>query len=285
MKNKKLWGILGLIVVVALTVAAYFTPSANAESGSTTITVNVTNPKSPEMEIAKPAAGAEVAYKGGILLNLNHKETEEIQISAIYGDNSIIETPFAPVAETGTTDHMLDWGVLEGYYGPVTINVRAVAEGAEDLKRITINLVPSTAEVKDPAENDDPVIDVDPSSKVDKVIVTVADPDDPDNPLIEKEVPADELDEDITLPFEDEDLPEGDYKIIVTSYDEDGNPLGEPKVINYTYKKSAGPIVPDTGSFSEHLNVSSTDYLVVSLVAAGFAVIALAILIIKRSKR
>lgn len=285
MKNKKLWGILGLIVVVALTVAAYFTPSANAESGSTTITVNVTNPKQPDVSIDSPASGAEVAYKDGVNISFNYKETEQVEIEVTYGSESIVHGPYTPTSETASDLYILHDNSLDGYYGPVKISIRVSAEGTVKISFITINLVPSTAEVKDPAENGDPVIDVDPSSKVDKVIVTVVDPDDPDTPLIEKEVPADELDEDITLPFEDEDLPEGDYKIIVTSYDEDSNPLGEPKVINYTYKKDAGPIVPDTGSFSEHLNVSSTDYLVVSLVAAGFAVIALAVLIIKRSKR
>ena len=76
MKNKKLWGILGLIIVAALTVAAYFTPAANAEGGSTTITVNVTNPKQPAVEITEPADGEELINDNGIDLGLDYAETE-----------------------------------------------------------------------------------------------------------------------------------------------------------------------------------------------------------------
>ena len=288
MKNKKLWGILGLIIVAALTVAAYFTPAANAEGGTTTITVNVTNPKNPAIDVTKPANNAEVVYTDGVDLDLAFEETEGITIIATPEGGEPIDIAFAPTEESGTTRYHLANGALSSFFGPVSIVVKATAEGAEDTKTLTLNLVPAAAEMDDPANNNDPVVDITVNPNVETVVIEVPDPDDPDGePLIKVEVPADEIDEDkgIPLPFEDKDLPDGDYKIVITSYDADGNVLGEPKVINYTYEQEKAPIVPDTGSFAEHLNVSSTDYLVVSLVAAGFAVVALIVLIIKRSRR
>ena len=124
-----------------------------------------------------------------------------------------------------------------------------------------------------------------PYTLEDKVIISVVDPNTGEKIIDDIEVPADDLDDDVTLPFEENDVPEGTYRIVVTSYDDNGDQLGEPKTINYSYEKEKAPIVPDTGSFAEHLNVSKTDYLIVGLAAAGFAIIALAVLIIKRSKR
>ena len=283
MKNKKLWGILGLIIVAALTVAAYFTPAANAEGGSTTITVNVTNPKQPAVEITEPADGAELINDNGIDLGLDYAETEEFVYSVDCGEHGAGGI-FEPATESGTLTRKIT--IPEpNYYGPVTITIRATADGNEDLKSVTFNLVPATAEAVDPADNGDPKIDIDTDPNVKKVVISVVDPETGEKVIDDIEVPADDTDDDVTLPFEDNDVADGDYKIIITSYDEDGNALGEPKVINYAYEQEKAPIVPDTGSFSEHLNVSKTDYLAVSLIAAGFAVIALIVLIVKRSRR
>lgn len=284
MKNKKLWGILGLIVVVAITVAAYFTPSANAESGSTTITVNVTNPKQPAVEITEPANGAELINNNGIDLGLDYVETEGFVLSIACGEHPGAGEFFEPTSESGTLTHRVT--IPEpNYYGPVTITIRATAEGGnEDVKSVTFNLVPATAEAVDPEDNSDPNIDITTDPNVDKVIISVVDPNTGEKIIDDIEVPADDLDDDVTLPFEENDVPEGTYRIVVTSYNDNGDQLGEPKTINYSYEKEKAPIVPDTGSFAEHLNVSKTDYLIVGLAAAGFVVIALAVLIIKRSK-
>ncbi len=284
MKNKKLWGILGLIIVAALTVAAYFTPSANAESGQTTITVNVTNPKQPAVEITEPASGAEVINDGGVTLGFDYEETDEIIISITCGESGGAGEFITPTTDTGSFSRKVS--IPEpNYYGPVTISVRGNAEGSEDIKTVTFNLVPATAEAADPEDNGDPNIDIETDPNVDKVIISVVDPETGEKVMDDVEVPADDLDDSVALPFEDNDLADGNYKIIITSYNDNGDQLGEPKVINYSYEKKSAPIVPDTGSFSEHLNVSKTDYLIVGLAAAGFAVLALGFLLIKRSRR
>lgn len=286
MKNKKLWGILGLIIVAAMTVAAYFTPAANAESGSTTITVNVSNPKSPAIDITKPANNAEVVYTDGVYLDLAFEETEGLEIVATPEGGTPIEDAFAPTEESGTTRYRIVNNSLSLFFGQVAVTAKATAEGSEgSTKNIVINLVPAIAEITDPDDNNDPAINITANPNVEEIEIVVTDPENPDKPVVKKKIAIKGTTNPIVLPFEDENVPDGNYQFTMTSYDENGDVLGEPTAINYTYKHDKDPIVPDTGSFSEHLNVSSTDYLVVSLVAAGFAVVALIVLIIKRSRR
>lgn len=284
MKKRKLLGILGLIVVAAMTIAAYFTPAANAENGQTTITVTVSNPKQPDVEINNPANNSELAFKDGITVDLGFKETEEIEVTVTYGSNTETDT-FTPSEETGNTTRTLNFAGLANYYGPVTITAKAKAEGAEDaVKTVTIELVTVTVEIKDPADNNDPKLKITPSRNVARVKIKVVDPANPDgDPLIELEKPAEELEEDVTLPFEANNIPDGDYRFIVESFDTSDEPFENPKGVNYSYEKS--PAVPDTGRFAEKLNVSRTDYVIAIAATAAVTVILLIAFIFKRSRK
>ena len=282
--KRKILGILGLIVVAAMTIAAYFTPAANAENGQTTITVNVSNPKQPEIDITKPANNSELAYRDGIAVDLGFKESEEIEVTVTYGSNSETDT-FAPTEETGTTTRTLNFSGLANYFGPVTITAKAKSEGVDAaVKTITIDLVTVTVEIKDPADNNDPKLKITPSRNVAKVIIQVLDPAKPDGePLIEIEKLASELDGDVTLPFEENNIPDGDYRFVVKSFDAADEPFEDQKAVNYSYEKS--PVVPDTGRFAERLNVSQSDYVLAIVVTSVVTVLLLIVFIFKRSQK
>lgn len=284
MKKRKLLGILGLIVVAAMTIAAYFTPAANAENGQTTITVTVSNPKQPDVEINNPADNSELAFKDGIAVNLDTKDAEEIEITVTYGPNTETDT-FVPSEETGNITRTLNFAGLANYYGPVTITAKAKAEGAEDaVSTVTIELVTVAVEVKDPADNNDPKLRITPSRNVAKVKIKVVDPANPDGePLIELEKSADELDKDVTLPFEENNVPNGDYRFIVESFGASDEPFENPKGVNYSYKKS--PTVPDTGRFTERLNVSQSDYVLAIVTTSVITILLLIASIFKRSRK
>ena len=88
----------------------------------------------------------------------------------------------------------------------------------------------------------------------------------------------------IDLPFKEYGVPEGDYRAVVVTYDENDVILSI-DTVPFTYKlRGNTPEVPNTGSMLENLNISRLDYLLTGLIAFG-AVAGFAIYLICRKNR
>lgn len=89
---------------------------------------------------------------------------------------------------------------------------------------------------------------------------------------------------DVTLPFAKYGLPEGDYLVVATPYDEGGNIIDLNRERTVHYKPAEAPEVPDTGGFFGSINLSRQD-----MVSTGLALLFLAgffgiLIIAKRNK-
>ena len=68
-------------------------------------------------------------------------------------------------------------------------------------------------------------------------------------------------DTDVTLPFAKYGLPEGDYLVVATPYDDNDNVIDLNRERTIHYKPAEAPEVPDTGGFFGALNLSRQDMI------------------------
>ena len=103
------------------------------------------------------------------------------------------------------------------------------------------------------------VLHYDDDNEPTEIVITVTDPD--GNIIYEETVtpPTDE----IYVPFDDiPDLPDGDYDVNITGYDDNGDVV---YTEHYVYHYERVP-VPNTGSFFKNLNVSKEDFVITALI-------------------
>ena len=165
-------------------------------------------------------------------------------------------------------------------YGEYKIIVRGTDEdGIYDEKVVSFEYVPVQASIEKDENGDDYIhLDYvpddgtdDSEGDVDKIIVIITDEDGNEIPGVPPiVVPAPQ--QDVPLPFGEDDLPSGKYIIKIIPYDRDDEPLYNPYEIPVTYDAEEEILVPDTGSFSRVLSFNKTDYLVSAVLVFGIAV-------------
>lgn len=74
----------------------------------------------------------------------------------------------------------------------------------------------------------------------------------------------------VELPFAENNLPTGNYRIEITAYNAEGEALYKPYITYYYYEMIP---VPNTGALFSNLNISRTDYLVTGLIIFFLAAI------------
>ena len=289
--KKRILGLLGLALVAVITVFAVFLPEpgASAADGVKEITdiveVRVVG-KDPLVEILSPEDKEEVTQQK-IDFSFEYFNSEYINIEMEYTDASgdtskypleIENDGFVDYKE-GIYEKTLD--LLEGEYGrgygkyKITVTAKGY-DGAVNIKSIEFYFYPVTGEID---ESDDGLTYLDlnydkNNEKIDTIKINIYD----ENgylvgvmsPIAVK-VPGARVE----LPFSENKMPTGNYKITISAYNSVGELLyGRPYVLYYYYE--AIP-VPDTGSFFSNLNISKTDYLITGLLvffsAAGLGIV------------
>ncbi|MBR3236221.1 hypothetical protein IKF92_00865 [Candidatus Saccharibacteria bacterium] len=309
--KKKIFGLLGLLLVAAITVFAAFLPGPEAAATSEVVdtvqirviggqpNVEIVGDLKKEKVVTSPEQGVTVDYD-----NLNH-----ITVTLKYTDKDGAEHTFTLVDQDldyGASSMPINLDLSQGSfgYGDYVLTVEGRGDGgASDVAGITFSYIPVKAEVVEDEKSGDVTVelDYDPDTgspedegKVKEIGINIYDEDgnlmEP-SPII-VEAPADSVD----LPFGDYNYPSGKYTIEVIARDRDGNVLYEIMRFDYDYKaipvphsggddggKSAGS--PDTGGLFKGLNISRSDYLITGLTIFLIVGIGSTIYIVKRDQK
>ncbi|MBR0467679.1 hypothetical protein IJJ53_02090 [Candidatus Saccharibacteria bacterium] len=294
--EKRVLGLLGLILVAITTIFAAFLPGPEAsatDSGTSvtdTIQVRVVG-NSPAVEIVGVTDGEKVVFPD-LSFTFDYADVEYASVFIDYVDDqgnkvtyTLLEDFFADYA-MGTYDPPLEVDLLEdGYgYGEYTIRVEGEGFSTPTSDMIHFSFYPVTGEIDEDESSGLTYLDLNyntSNKKIDTIKINVYDESgnlvSSMSPITVK-APGTRVE----LPFVENNLPTGNYKIEITAYDSAGKLLyGKPYTLYYYYE--AIP-VPDTGKVFGGLNISKTDYLITGLLIF-FSAAGLGILFIVKGKR
>ena len=294
--KKRILGLLGLILVIITTIFAVFLPGPGVSAVDTantitdTIHVRVIG-ETPAVSITNPPeSGQKFTKASDIVLSFDYENTERVVITAQY-TNKDDQTITYEVADLTTDDvtgnKTLDLdslGALLGY-GEYVITVRGygAAEGVYNEDSVAFLFYPVYGEAYED-KNDgltylDLTYDKD-NENINKIVVEIYDEEgnlvDDISPIIV--TPPNTK---IELPFSEKDLASGKYEIRITAYNAEDESLYKyyPTFIDYEMELP----VPDTGMFTEKLNISKVDYLISSLLIF-FTAATIGIIFVSRNK-
>lgn len=307
--KKQLLGLAGLAAVGIMTAVAYSlpTPAAAAENEPTSVEagaqvqVRVLGADVKAEFISPSDGGNSVNADTKVSVDFNKanelvyqltfkKDTNSTPITIPLGSKGTYTIPAELQDKAGVHNFDLD---LDSYgYGFGEYTLQVVAKGTNHtsyVDTVTFRYSAATAEITGTEKNGDPNLEVDINVVVDKIAVTVYDK--KGNPLTDKdgnplivELDRDAIDPEtgnfnITLPFEEYNAGDGEYTIITTAYDKNGDILTIITTpFNYKWVDPNKPDAdtPNTGFLTiGDLNITRLDYLLTGLIAfalvAGFA--------------
>ncbi len=300
--QKNVLGLLGLFLVVAITAIAAFLPDLGASAVSSmtdNITVRVVG-ATPNVDIDGIESGSVITVPEQSF-TANYENVENIKIELIYtapdGTESrtvIIDQEVGP--DAGSINFDINFRESGYPYGDYTLVATGTGyDGATDEDLIEFTYAPFRASLDEDEANNKTYVDLDygdndgTNTDIDKIIINVYDK---DGNIIEElsnivVIPPTNR---VNLPFEKYDLESGDYPIVVTAYDDEGNAIHS-QVLTKTIKKKDDEVIPvpdtnapDTGGFLKNLNVSKADFLITALLVFFVAAIAAIVFIVRRNK-
>lgn len=299
--KKHFLGMVGLALVALLTLVAYGLPSPEAsaaEEGNVDVQVVVGEPNMNN-RINAPRDG-DIVVKPDLEISSSYSQASKIEYFLTYSnaDGQEVRVPvgsFTPTENSGVNTFTVN---LDGYGGFNNYRLTSVAYGNNGAQREdTVAFAYRAINVyyNGLNDNEDPQLKAEVNEKVDKIQIQVYDKD--NNPVfvdkngVEHPIIVDKSAIDpetgellIDLPFKEYGVPEGDYRAVVVTYDENDVILSI-DTVPFTYKlRGNTPEVPNTGSMLENLNISRLDYLLTGLIAFG-AVAGFAIYLICRKNR
>ena len=273
--QKKIFGLLGIALVAAMTIiaAALPNPGATAVSVHDTITIRVVG-NAPDVNLTGIESGAIYTHpKHTINFTADDVDITTVTIKHIDRDNVEhvhVLGSYAFDYEPGSDVFDLDLNDPEYGYGEYTII--AIGEGfggVNDTDIITFTYLPVYGTVVEDEDDGKTILELD-YNPYDE------DDDESDGEVAEIEINiydenGNKIDDispifvtppttEVELPVDD--LPSGTYKIEIIAYDKDGEELYKAywtKTINEEIP------VPDTGAFLRNLNISRVDYLLTGL--------------------
>lgn len=318
--KKKVLGLLGLFLVVAVTTVAFLMPDlgATAKSGldithSDEVTVRVVGEK-PVVHLSGIESGS-TTTSPNLNLRVDYENVGKMHVEVEYTDNNgqvhtyVVVDEFDTGGEVGSKDVLLRLKDDPRFgYGHYKVKARAklgeVGYVAEDALEFTYvpfapnisggnssNSGSSGEEGSKPGSSpDNPftgnlVVDpgIDPNDDtVGRLEVCVRDA--AGNP-VEGMCPMviEPPFGTFELPFEDHVWKDGQYSIEIKAYDKDGNLLGEPQVTKLYYK--ASPMAaPNTGAMFEGVNISREDGALTGLIVFGLAAALGVVFVLKKRK-
>ncbi len=262
--QKTIFGFLGLLTVVAMTVIAAVIPSPGASANSMTDTINVRVVGSvTNVKFKKPSENT-ITTNDMISFAFDYENASSARLALSY-TNKNGDTVSLPDYESypdldygaGTENGSFNIPAHGLSYGKYVLSLYAKgAEGTEVFyDSVSVEYIPVIAEAEQ--NEDDGLVDLDLSDftdEVEKVDIYV------DGELI---ATVDKKDFDETVKLDFGERTSGEYKIEVIAKDADNKTLYKAYEINVHYE---GLEAPNTGFFFQGLNISKEDYLITGLI-------------------
>lgn len=273
--KKRVLGLLGLILVAVTTIFAAFLPGpeASAEGGISavvdTITVRVVGSQ-PDILNIKPENGSIFVYPNQNL-SFDYENVEYLTITIYYTDKDdvvhkidllTVDDPESFVdGVAGTYSKPLDLFAEDFGYGEYRVHIEGIGfDGVKDIEDVTFSLYPVYGTVD---ETDDGLAYLDlhyDTTSPDIKTIGIKIYDENGNLVnIISPITVNSPDVRVELPFSENDLATGKYKIEITAYDATGVALYKPYVTYYYYENIPAP---NTGGLFKGLNISRADYLI-----------------------
>ena len=301
-QKKKIFGLLGIVLVAAVTTFAAFLPTPGAQA-----TTSVTDTLILTVISGAAKVDIEGIKNGEITTELTkdftvvYQATKTATVTLKYTDldgNERVET-IGTINNPGFEDGSENFTINTDDYGYGNYVITVIGEGPEgttDPASVSFSYLPVYGE--EVKVNDDYYVDVyyppnggstDPAKKVTSIDVKVY------YPNSDKEVPfspititpnADGVTR-VELPFEKYGLEEGDYRVELYAYNASGYAINgnSPYTLIVQYRIGKVTPVPDTGGFFQNNNISSTDYLITGLIVFGLVAATGAAFIAKSGKK
>ena len=294
--KKRVLGLLGLVLVVVTTIFAAFLPGpeVSAEGGAATVTdtisVRVVGSQ-PDILNIKPESGSIFVYPDQNL-SFDYENVEYLTITIFYTDKDdvthkidllTVDDPESFVDYiAGTYSKPLDLFAENFGYGEYRVHIEGIgSDGVADIEDVAFSLYPVYGTID---ETDDGLTYLDlhydtTNSDIKTIGIEIYDE---NGNLMNAISPITVSSPDIRieLPFSENNLATGKYKIEITAYNVTGTALYKPYATYYYYENIPAP---NTGRLFKGLNISRTDYLVTGLLIF-FSVSVLGIIFITRSK-
>ena len=277
--QKRILGLLGLVLVAVMTVVAAFMPGPDASAVDTTsvtdtIQVRVLD-ETPSVTILSPSSGS-ITSSLDEPIKIGYVYLKEYHVTITYVDSEGVEHT-EPLADVTTPDetgeHTYSFREIGEEYGYGKYIIRVTGKGLDgssvqdsvgfEYAAITadaaMNDDTGTASVDLTYDTDDPGLDED--EKVAKVVIRIEDENGNAIPGIAPIV-VNAPTKHVEIPFDEYGLPSGIYRLVLTPYNASGEELYRKIVLFVKYDEM---LVPDTGGLFKGLNISQTDYLITGL--------------------
>lgn len=292
--KKRVLGLLGLALVIITTIFAAFLPNpeASAEGGITsvtdTISVRVVG-SVPDVLNVKPINGSVFIYPDQDL-SFDYENVEYLTITIRYTDKDGVEHVI-PLLEKDDPESFVDYipgtysaplDLLAEDYGYGEYRVEIVGIGFNDVKdfeTVEFALYPVVGEANE-ADDGKVYLDLQYDTENENINTIGINIYDENGNLVNALSPitVDSPDVQVELPFAENNLSTGNYRIEITAYNAEGEALYKPYVTYYYYEMIP---VPNTGALFGNLNISRTDYLVTGSIIFFLAAILGIVFIVK----
>lgn len=290
--HKKLFGFFGLGVVATMTVVAIALPSPGVSAISTvtdTITVRVVD-DNVNVDINGVESGT-TTINPEKDLTITYDNVTRLRVTLTYTDLNGNEQVFNLVDENveptpGSLPLNLNLDDPQYGYGNYVLKVVGDGPAGVDEDIVEFSFIPFTAELDDNEESGKTYVDLgytdsEEASDKDAIGKFVIEVFDQDGNLVTPLSPITVLppEKKVEVPFDQYDLPAGDYTIKVTAYNREDNELIV-KLLTKTIKDDGGNEgdgegdddnkeevipVPDTGRLLNGANISQADFLITGM--------------------
>lgn len=284
--KKRVLGLLGLVLVIITTIFAAFLPGpeASAEGSVTsvtdTISVRVVG-SVPDILNVKPINGSVFIYPDQDL-SFDYENVEYLTITIRYTDKDDVEH-IIPLLEKDDPESFVDYipgsystplDLLAEDYGYGEYRVEIVGIGFNDVKdfeTVEFALYPVVGEANE-ADDGKVYLDLQYDTENENINTIGINIYDENGNLVNvlSPITVNTPDMRVELPFAENNLPTGNYRIEITAYNAKGEALYKPYITYYYYEMIP---VPNTGALFSNLNISRTDYLVTGLIIFFLAAI------------
>lgn len=274
--KKRILGLLGLILVAAMTTIAILLPEPNVSatdmsSATDVILVRVVGDV-PDVQITSPANEATFITPEQSLA-FNYENVSDVTVEVDYTNKDDITTSYTIDnfdADYNPGDKTYNINLLGDNYGYGDYLIRVTGDGyniesvAEDL--VEFHFIPVYGEVEDEAD-DSIYLNLYYDTENENISTIGINIYDEDGNLVEKisSIVVQSPDTKVELPFSKNNLPTGNYSIEIIAYNGSGEELYLPYYADVYYEAELVP-VPDTGMMFMGLSVSKADFLIAGVI-------------------
>ncbi|MBR2767046.1 hypothetical protein IKD67_03125 [Candidatus Saccharibacteria bacterium] len=321
--HKKIFGLFGLALVVAVTVFAAFLPGpetkATTDSVVDNLSVRVVG-ATPSINISGITPGSEVV-SGSQEINITYENIDKLIATITYTDadgnvhEQSLMNGIPPVdyiagvsdvsinlltgeysysyqyldPDTGEIKTYTDSGTLTNRgYGEYVLSFSGEgAEGTTVEKKVNFTFLPVTANVTQDGDNVTINLDYDKDStggsQIGGIEIYVYD----DTGKLMDPFPVTVIPPDDSFTFNPKDYgyASGTYTVSVQAYDTNGTKLYKPYITTFDYQTGEVTPTPNTGGVMGDLNISKTDYIITGLIIFSIVGISGAVFISKHDKK